>query len=80
MMSLHFIKCTMGKFQCIYIGLCWSHYVNVMDTKVPGQEHLITGGGAFILKLGKSKVSVQEDPCRRDISKSNTIFDNHLFI
>ena len=35
--------------------------------------------GTFILKLGKLKVSVQEDP-RRDISKSNTIFDNHLFI
>ena len=39
---LHFIKCTMGKFQCIYIGLYWSHYVNVMDTKVPEQEHFIT--------------------------------------
>ena len=42
MMSLHFIRCTMGKFQCIYIGVCWSHYVNVIDTKVPRQKHLIT--------------------------------------
>ena len=39
---LHFTKCTMGKFQCIYIGLSWSHYLNVMDTKVPGQEQFIT--------------------------------------
>ena len=24
------------------LGGSWSHYVNVMDTQVPGQEHFIT--------------------------------------
>ena len=26
----------------ILYGLSWSHYINVMDTQIPGQEHLIT--------------------------------------
>ena len=29
-------------YNIIWGGLSWSHYINVMDTQIPGQEHLIT--------------------------------------